>query len=110
VYGVSSKSAQVILLKETLNHVLFGAVADTDDAVIVVRNPHAVSTYSRVDAIVIGQRNGQAVRELKPLGRLRNVLNYETGAMAIREGDTGTFIITCRSDGLLERKMIRPLD
>jgi hypothetical protein len=73
---------------------------------VLVRNPAAISSFSRVDVIVFSERNGLVVREIKAIGDLRYVLDPRTCGMAIRKETDGTFVITCRPDGILERKMI----
>jgi hypothetical protein len=104
--GVHSKFLQIHTFSDPVHKIMFGAIPTTDDAVVLVRNPVAVSSYSRVDVIVFSQRNGQVVREMKPIGDLKCVLDPRTCGMAIRKGADGTFVLTCRPDGLLERKMI----
>src|SRR6266536_2189835 len=99
ISGGRSKSLHVYPLRDRVSQIVYGAIPTTDNAVVLVRNPHAVSSYSRVDIIAHGYRNGQTIRELKPLGGLEKVLNPHTCGMAIRKVSDGTFVITCRPDG-----------
>ena len=81
-----------------------GLVTPDDEAIVVIRNKHSVKARQKIDVVLTTQRNGRL--DCRTIGELGDIIDPKKCGLAIRRQDSITWLLTCRSDGFIMRKML----